>query len=445
MNPRTILSNGKILSDPDSGEIRSHAHTACSDNRLEHVNQPEYESRPGDTVIDCTGCIIMPGLINAHNHCAMSLFRGIADDLPLDAWLNNYIFPVESRFVSPEFVYLGTKLSAAEMVLSGTTTVADAYFFMEQSSRALIDVGMRGVAAQGVLDLPAPDCPEAGKWRQRLQSFLAGHPADDLVRPAVFVHSAYLAGADTFRHVFEVCRKNGLKMFCHVAETVWEIEEIARRYGRSPVQFLDNIGCLNQDFIAVHCVHLTPEDISILTRNEVRAAHCPESNMKLASGASPVNDLLNAGVTTALGTDGPASNNNLDMWEEMRTASFLAKVRSGDPQALNAHDVIKMATTGGARALGLDDEVGKLVPGMKADVIVIDMNQPHLTPTYNYVSNLVYSARGSDVRDVIINGKVVVRDHKLVSADLNRILMEAHAFANEVSEFLERPRDLRPG
>jgi 5-methylthioadenosine/S-adenosylhomocysteine deaminase len=426
------LVNGLILADPDEGIITPHQSTRIARGKLVQVNGSRDPHARYESVLDCSGCLIMPGLINGHTHAAMSLLRGLADDLPLESWLNEYIFPSERRYVEPGLVYLGTALSAIEMALNGITTCADGYFFMEHAAEAFLDVGLRAVVAQGILDVPTPDALDTGSWRERAERFLASCPRSPSISPALFCHSAYLCSPGTLREAADLATKSGILLFSHVSETSFEVEEIRSRYGRPPVEHLDSLGLLGERFVAVHCVHVSEDEQDLLARSGTRVVHCPESNMKLASGSSPVGDLCARGIILGLGTDGPASNNNLDMFEEMRTASLAAKLVTHDPQALGARRVLKMATIDGARALGMDDRIGSLVPGKLADVVVVDLNKPHLTPLYDPISHLVYAARGSDVRDVIVNGVVVVRQGKIQTIDESNIKRRARAMASEI-------------
>lgn len=429
-----ILANGLILADPETGDVRSHDTTVIAGGKLIEVNTQRSPDADSSQVIDCSGCLIMPGLVNAHVHAAMSLFRGLADDLPLDRWLNRYIFPSERKHVGPELVYVGTALSAMEMALNGVTTCADGYFYMEDAARGFLHVGLRAVVAQGILDVPAPDAPEPGSWQRRVEEFLGSCPADSLITPALFCHSPYLCGPETLKRASDRAQQRGILLFCHVSETSFEVEQILSRYGRRPVEHLRDLGVLGETFVAVHCVHLSDEEQDLLASTGTGAVHCPESNMKLASGSSPVWDLTSRGVIVGLGTDGPASNNNLDMFEEMRSAALVAKLETRDPETLGARQVIKMATLDAARVLGMDDRIGSLVPGKLADVIIVDLDKPHLTPLYDPVSHLVYAARGSDVRDVIVNGRLVVKQGKLETADEREMKKRAREIASEVGK-----------
>ncbi len=431
-----ILVNGLMLADPDNPKVVPHGRTVIKGNQLTEVNVPVDGFPRVAEIMDCTGCLIMPGLVNAHNHGAMSLLRGLADDLPLDRWLNDYIFPTEARHVGPDFVRLGTSLSAVEMALGGTTTYADGYFFMEHAAKAAIDVGIRAVIAQGILDVPAPDAPAPGSWRDRIEAFLAQFPDDSLVSPAIFCHSAYLCSPETISGAAEICRKRGIPLFIHVAETAWEVQEIKKRYSARPVEHLSNLGVLGQQLCAVHAVHLTEQEQDLLAGSGSPVVHCPESNMKLASGAAQISQMAAKGVTVGIGTDGPASNNNLDLFEEMRSASLMAKLVTGDPQALDAPAVLRMATTEGARVLGMWDKIGSLAPGKLADVIVVDFDAAHLTPLYDPLSHLVYSARASDVRYVFVNGRLVVRNHQIATVNQKELKVTVRALSEKIAAAL---------
>jgi 5-methylthioadenosine/S-adenosylhomocysteine deaminase len=428
--PQITFVNGFILSDPNDPVAVPHGATGVSGNRLVAVNVP-LDGKPPIDAIDCTGCLIMPGLVNAHTHAAMSLLRGLADDLPLDLWLHNHIFPAEAQHANPEFVRVGTELSALEMVLGGITTFADGYFHMEEAARASIRVGVRTVVAQGILDVPTPDAA-ADQWPARVERFLDRCPQHELVTPALFCHSPYLCGPETIRKARAIARTRGIPLFSHVAETRWELDEMTAKYRRLPVEHLAHLGVLGEGFVVVHAVHVSERERELLATTGTPVVHCPEANMKLASGACPVSDLLDKGVVVGIGTDGPASNNNLDLFEEMRSASFMAKLITEDPVALPATTLVRMATIDGARALGLDQEIGSLVPGKLADLIVVDFAKPHLTPVYDHCSHLVFSARASDVRDVMVNGRIVVRDRRCLTIDRQELMANARSLSSRI-------------
>lgn len=427
-----VLENGSILVDARNPRVTPHARTLIKDHLLAEVNSALFTPGQGAKIIDCSGCLIIPGLVNAHCHAAMSMLRGLADDLPLDRWLNDYIFPAEAKHANPRFVYLGTKLSAVEMALNGITTFADGYFHMEFAARAASEVGLRAVIAQGALDVPAPDAPEAGAWRGRVMDFLAAAPDDPLITPAVFCHSPYLCGPDTLTSAADICRESGLSLFTHVSETMWEVEEIVRLYGMRPVEHLHALGLLGSGLVAVHGVHLSSREMELLAQSQTGLIHCPKSNMKLASGAAPVRDLIGMGTHIGIGTDGAASNNILDLFEEMRFASLMSKLVTGDPEALSASTALTMATVGGAEALGMATTIGTLESGKLADVVVMDLDRAHTSPMYDPVSHLVYAARGSDVRDVLVNGELVVRNGQIVTVDLRDLLDEVSSLGREI-------------
>jgi 5-methylthioadenosine/S-adenosylhomocysteine deaminase len=431
-----ILVNGLILADPADGQPVPHGMTVISGDRLAQVNVNKEAVQEKKTVIDCSDCLIMPGLINCHTHAAMSLFRGLADDLPLETWLNDYIFPSETRHAGPEFVYLGTKLSAVEMALGGITTFADGYFHMEEAARATIEVGLRAVVAQGILDVPTPDCHVPGAWKSRVGKFLSTFPGNSLISPSLFCHSAYLCGPDTLVAAQRICSEQGILLFTHVSETMWEVEEISQKYGARPIEHMANIGILKKGLVAVHAIHLTDSEMQLLAQSGAAAVHCPEANMKLASGAARMQNLLDLGIVVGLGTDGPASNNNLDLFEEMRSASLMGKLISGNPESMSAATVLNMATTGGAKALGMEDRIGSLKAGKKADLAIVALDRPHLTPMYDPISHLVYSAKASDVRDVIVNGEVIVRQGRIMTVDAAELRAQVRTMAADISKDL---------
>jgi 5-methylthioadenosine/S-adenosylhomocysteine deaminase len=379
-------------------------------------------------VLDYPQGLILPGLINAHTHAAMSLFRGLADDLPLEEWLNNYIFPAESR-LDGDFVYWGTKLAVAEMLLSGTTTFTDMYLFADHVARAAAATGIRAVVGEVLYDFPSPNYgpPEAGlKFSEDLCRAWQDHP---LVSVAIQPHAVYTCSPELLQECGELSAKYNTRLIMHLSETPKEVADCQARYGATPVGHLYRLGLLNHRLLADHAVVLSSADRALLAASRAGVAHCPESNMKLASGIAPVADLLRRGVPVGLGTDGCASNNNLDLIQEMDTAAKLQKVDRMDPTVLPAPSALGLATWGGARVLGLEKEVGALAPGLKGDLIVIDLDQPHLTPLYDPYSHLVYSATGADVQTVLVNGRVVVQDRRLLSFDLDETLARARELA----------------
>ncbi len=375
--------------------------------------------------------LILPGLINAHTHAAMALFRGLADDLPLEEWLNSHIFPAERR-LNRDFVYWGTKLAVAEMLLSGTTTFCDMYLFADAVAQAAEECGMRAVVGEVLYDFPSPHYgpPAAGlSFSEGLCRTLKDHP---LVRAAIQPHAVYTCSPDLLQQCGELADKYDTRLVIHLSETQKEVADCEARYGVTPVAHLHGLGLLTHRLVADHAVALTEADLELLAASGAGVAHCPESNMKLASGLAPVGELLSRGVPVGLGTDGCASNNNLDLLQEMDTAAKLQKVRYLDPTVLPAPAALKLATLGSARVLGLEKEVGALAPGMKGDLVVIDLDQPHLTPIYDPYSHLVYAAGGADVQTVLVHGRVVVQDRHLLTFDLNETMARARELAGKM-------------
>jgi len=420
-----LLTNALILAAPGLEPPIAQGYVAIGGDTIRALGPmsdlpPSVRARQ---TIDARGGLVMPGLVNGHCHAAMTLFRGLADDLPLMEWLEHHIFPAEARFVSAEMVYWCSKLAAAEMILSGTTTVADSYFFEIEAARAFHEAGMRAVVAQGIIDFPAPGVPEPRDNIEAAASFVAGcrrlsqAGGGERLLPALFCHSPYTCSAQTLQAAKALARQEGCQLFIHLAETRAECAQIEAQQGLSPVAYLDHLGLLDRDTVAIHAVHLSPEDIALLAARQTAVVTCPESNMKLASGIAPLPAMLAAGLRLGLGSDGCASNNDLDLFGEMASLAKLHKVAGLDPTALPASQALRLATSAGAEALGLADRVGRLAPGLKADCLIIDLNTPHLTPFYN-PDLLVYAAKGSDVRTTIINGVVVMDQGQILSFDL---------------------------
>jgi 5-methylthioadenosine/S-adenosylhomocysteine deaminase len=384
-------------------------------------------------VLDYPQGLILPGLINAHTHAAMALFRGLADDLPLDEWLNSHMFPAE-RHLDYHFVYWGTRLAVAEMLLSGATTFCDMYLFTDAVAQAAADTGIRAVVGEVLYDFPSPNygAPENGlRFTEDLIRSYQGHPR---VRVAVQPHAVYTCSPELLEKSQALANRYHTRWIIHLSETAREVADCLEQYGATPVGHLQRLGLLKENTVADHAVVLTEGDMDLLAASGAGAVHCPESNMKLASGMAPVTDLLARGVPVGLGTDGCASNNNLDMLSELDTAAKLAKVRGLDPTALPAREALALATRQGAMVLGLQEEVGRLVPGLKADLAVLDLDQPHLTPLYDPFSHLVYAATGADVQTVVVEGRILVEDRRLVAFDLEETLARARELARKVKK-----------
>lgn len=378
--------------------------------------------------IDAEGGIVLPGLVNTHTHAAMTCFRGMADDLPLMDWLQDHIFPAEAQ-LNRERVKTGTLLACAEMILSGTTCFCDMYLFEEAVAEAAHQAGMRAVVGEVLYDFPSPNYGpiEAGwAYTENMMAAWRDHP---LITVAVEPHSPYLCAPDLLRRAAEIARRNDSPLVIHLAETRSEVDTIRERYGVTPVRHLADLGLLYPGLLACHGVMLTEEDMDLLQTHDVKIAHNAESNMKLASGIAPVPQLLDRGICVGLGTDGCASNNNLDLLSEMDTVAKLHKVNTLDPTVLDAETVLAMATIEGARALGLADRIGSLETGKAADIIIIDTRKPHLTPLYHPASHLVYAVRGGDVRTTIINGRVVMHNRELLTLDRENVMRDVHQLA----------------
>lgn len=368
--------------------------------------------------------LIMPGLVNVHTHAAMSLFRGLADDLPLMQWLHDYIFPVEAALTG-ELVYQGTLLSICEMIKSGTTSFCDMYLFAGDVARAAAAAGMRAWIGEVLYDFPSPNYGPLENGFAYTRELLDRWRSDPLVSITLDPHAVYTCSPELLIRLGAMARDEGALYVIHLAENEEEVRTCRERYGRSPVAHLEALGLLGPQVVADHCVMLTPDEISLLAERGVKVAHCPESNLKLASGIAPVVQMLEAGVCVGIGTDGSASNNDVDMFGEMNTAAKIHKVDRMDPTAMSAAVTLEAATMGGARVLGADRLIGSLEVGKQADCIVLDLDQPHLTPIYNPVSHLVYAARGSDVVHSVIAGRVVMRSRELQTLDEAAILARA--------------------
>ncbi len=386
----------------------------------------------GRDTIDAAGAVIMPGLINTHTHAPMVLFRGLADDLALMDWLQKYIFPAEAKTVSPEFVRVGTRLAALEMIESGTTTYADMYYFEDEIARATRAAGLRGVLGETIIGFPVPDAKTPADSLALAERFAKEFANDDLITPAVAPHAMYTNDTETLKACRALADRLHIPLITHLAETNDEVKTADEKYHLTPTAYLDSIGFFAGPTLVAHAVHVTPADIQILASRHVGVSHNPESNMKLASGIAPVPAMRAAGIPVGLGTDGAASNNDLDMFEAMRQAAFLHKVATGDPRAVPATVAVEMATIDGARAMGMDKEIGSLEPGKRADVIVVSMASARQTPMYDPVSHLVYVTHGDDVRDTIVNGKVLMRDRKVLTLNEPQVLADARAYADKV-------------
>jgi 5-methylthioadenosine/S-adenosylhomocysteine deaminase len=437
-NADLIVRGGTVVTMDAARRIVEDGAVAVRGGRIVAVGtRAEVERRfAARETIDAAGRVVMPGLVNGHTHIPMSLFRGVADDLDLNEWLTKFIFPAEAKNVNEQFVRAGTRLGLAEMIRGGTTTYCDMYYFEDAIAEETARAGLRAVLGETVIDFPAPDnktWAEAMAYAARYVAKWRGHR---LITAAIAPHAPYTVSEAHLREVSEFSQKTGAPVVIHVAETRKEVEDVTRDQGASPVNYLARIGFLNDRVIAAHAVHVTGEEAGLLRRHGVGVVHNPQSNMKLASGVAPVPAYLRAGVALGLGTDGAASNNDLSMWEEMDTAAKLHKLVANDPKVVSAAEALEMATIRGARALHLEREIGSLEEGKRADLIVVDFDAPHQTPAYNVYSHLVYATKAADVRHVVVEGRLLMRDRRLLTLDEAAIRREARAWGERVRQSL---------
>ena len=429
-----VITGGTVLTVDDQRRVLSPGAVAIAGTDIVAVGTPaEIAARyTAAETIDATGQVVLPGLINTHTHAAMVLYRGLGNDLNLQDWLTKYIFPAEARTVSPEFVRAGTRLAALEMILGGTTTFVDMYYFEEEVAEAARQAGIRGVLGQTVIQFPVADAktPEAALARAR--TFIAKYKDDALVTPAVAPHSIYTLSAATLQAADRLARDERVPLLIHLEETKKERDDAMAAHGMSPTAYLAKLGLLGPHLLGAHGVWLAPEDIALVAKAGASMSHNPESNMKLASGTAPVAGYLAAGVALGLGTDGAASNNDLDMFEAMRQAAFLQKVVRNDPTAAPATQVLEMATRLGARAIGMGDTLGQLAVGRRADVIIVDTTRPHLQPMFDPVAQVVYAAKASDVRTTVIDGRIVMHERMVRTLDQRAVLAAAATMADRV-------------
>ncbi len=430
---KKLIKNVDVIPMTEAGLVYKDAVIAIDNDQIVYVGPSKGldEKWQAEENIDGAGRIALPGFVNAHTHAAMTLLRSYADDLPLMKWLQERIWPLEDRLTA-EDVYWGSKLCIAEMIKSGTTTFADMYFFMEDVAKAVKESGIRADLSRGMIGV-APTGPLALEESEILLNNWQG-AADGRITVKLGPHAPYTCPPDYLEKVMAIADKYDAGMHIHVAETKGECEDMQKMYGKTPVAHLNSLGLFDYKVLAAHCVHLTEEDINILKQKRVGVAHNPESNMKLASGVAPIPDLLAAGVTVGLGTDGASSNNNLDMLEEMRSAALLAKVNKMDPTVVPAYEALRMATAGSAEAIGLGDSVGQLKAGYKADLILIDTEKAHLYPKHDYFAHIVYAAQSSDIDTVMINGKVVLKDRHITSFDEKETLTQVQICANRLTK-----------
>ncbi len=376
---------------------------------------------------------VLPGLVNTHTHAAMVYFRGMADDLPLNDWLNKHIWPAENKWLGREFISDSIELACVEMLKAGVTTYNDMYFFEDIAGEASRRIGMRAVLGSGILDFPSASGKNADDYLEKAERFVRDWKGDELISPCIAPHALYTCGAETLKKSKAKAEELDVPLHIHLAETEWEVGEIMGRYKKGPVEYLSDLGFLDETVLAAHCIWLKDNEIDLLAEHKVGVSHCMESNLKLASGFAPVVTMLMAGIKVTFGTDGAASNNDLNVLSEMSTTAKVHKALSNNPTVLDAKTVVLMATRWGAEVLGLGKKIGSIEKGKVADIITINLRKPHLTPLYNIYSHIVYAALASDVETVMVNGRVVVSDRRLMSADESEILDKAQNWCRKIS------------
>ncbi len=428
-----IITGGTVLTMEDGRPVENGAVAIAGDTIVFVGTATDATGRvSAERRIDAAGCVVMPGLINGHTHAAMSLFRGIADDLPLERWLSDYIFPAEKNNLDDDFVYWGTKLACAEMLLGGVTTFCDMYLFEDSAARAASEMGMRGVLGEVLYDFDSPNYGPIEKGFTYTEDFIKKWRDDPLIVPSIQPHALDTCAPDLLVRSREISDRYGVRCLVHVAESKGNVAHVKGKYGKSSFAYLDGLGVLNERFVAIHAVWVDAEEIAIMHDRGVSVVTNPESNMKLASGWAPVHNYIKQGIAVGLGTDGCASNNDLDLFGEMDSLAKLHKVYDADPTHMDARTVIETATKNGAAVLGLGDVTGTLAVGKRADIIVVDFNKPHLTPVYNPYSHLVYAAKSADVRDVVVNGEILVQNSRLTKADPAEIVAKGRELAVRV-------------
>jgi 5-methylthioadenosine/S-adenosylhomocysteine deaminase len=434
-----VITGGTVVTVDANQRVIPNGAVAIDQDRIVAVDTADaIASRyAGATTIDARGQIIMPGLINTHGHAPMVLYRGLGSDLALMDWLNNYIFPAEAKTVSPEFVRAGTRLAALEMIESGTTTFADMYYFEDDIAEATKAAGLRGVLGESVIKFPVADAKTPEEGLQRAEAFIAKWKNDPLITPAVAPHAPYTLEPDTIKAVRALANKYDVPMLIHLAETQDEVKQIADRFHLTPTAFIESLGGWNGKSLAAHAVWVDDADMKILAARGVGLAHNPESNMKLASGVAPVQQWIDHGIHAGLGTDGAASNNDLDMFEAMRQNGFLHKISDMDPRAMPATLSLEMATRRGADALGMGAVIGSLEVGKQADVITVSVTSARETPMYDPVGQLVYVTQGGDVRNTIVSGRILMRDRQVVTLPAADVIRDAQAMTARVRDAIK--------
>jgi len=436
-----IVTNGIVITVDGSRRVLNPGAVAINGRDIVAVDTPAAIAGryKGAQTIDASGKVVMPGLINTHTHAAMVMFRGLGNDLNLMDWLQKYIFPAEAKTVSPEFVRIGTNLALLEMIQSGTTTFADMYYFEEEVAKVTRAAGLRGVLGQTVIEFPVPDAQTPADALKRTEAFAKQFAGDELITPSIAPHSVYTLDAKTLTAVSEMAKRLRMPIQIHLAETSAEIGMSQERHKMRPVAILESLNFWASTTLAAHAVWIDDDEIALLKKRNVGVSNNPESNMKLSSGTAPVMKYRKSGIHTGIGTDGAASNNDLDMFEAMRQAAFQQKLVTMDPTAISAADALEMATLGGASVLGRREHLGSLEAGKLADLIIVSMSKARQQPLFDPVSQIVYASRGDDVETMIVNGRVVMRDRKVLTLNESTVLAEARKAADLVRKAVAQP------
>ena len=429
-----IVRGGTVVTMDGSRRVIENGGVAIKGGRIVAVDSiaaidRNYAARE---IVNATGKVVIPGLINGHTHVPMTLFRGLADDLDLQEWLTKYIFPAEARNVTEEFVRVGTRLGLAEMIRGGTTTYCDMYYFEDAIADETFKAGMRGVLGETVIDFAVADNKTNEQAMAYVEKFVSHWKGNALIIPAIAPHAPYTVSEDHLKAVRAFSDRTGAPIVIHISETKREVDDSIKAKGASPIDYLNRIGFLNNRVIAAHVVWPSAEELSLLKQLGVGIVHNPQSNMKLASGVAPVPEMLKENMPVGLGTDGAASNNDLSLWEEMDTAAKLHKLISKDPKVVSAEEAFEMATLRGARALHLEKEIGSIEKGKRADLVVVDLDDLNQTPFYNIYSDLVYATKAADVRTVIVEGRVIMRDRRLLTLNEETIKADARRFRERI-------------
>jgi 5-methylthioadenosine/S-adenosylhomocysteine deaminase len=436
-----VVLGGAIVTMNAGRQLIEDGGIAVKDGRIVAVGS---RSEIGDRytarqTIDGSGKTIIPGLINGHTHIPMVLFRGLADDLDLQEWLTKYIFPAEAKNVTEEFVRAGTRLGLAEMIRGGTTTYCDMYYFEDAIADETAKAGVRAVLGETVIDFPVADNKNNAEAMAYVERFVKKWQGHDLIVPAIAPHAPYTVSEDHLKAARAFSDRTGAPIVTHISETKREVDDSIKDKGASPIEYLARIGFLNERVIAAHVVWPAAGELGILKRLGVGVIHNPQSNMKLAAGVSPVPQMMKEGLLVGLGTDGAASNNDLSMWEEMDTAAKLHKVFSGDPKVMSAREALELATIRGAQALHLEKEIGSIEIGKRADLVLVERSELNQIPSYNIYSDLVYATKASGVQTVIINGRMVMQDRRLLTLNETAIRASARIFRERILKSLSPP------